>query len=171
MGARLPRGESLLKRQQAFVLSAQFTPVPQIAKELKVSQQTIRKWLKRVESEVMKEFIPVVEQIKVEQTISLKVIAREAFEAWERSKKDAETVSETTGGDSPSTTTTRKGQCGDPRFLGEIRGAFEDIRKIWGAEAPKQNELINKQEPQLPMSVLLERLYIVAGDGSKPKSE
>lgn len=38
-------------------------------------------------------------------------------------------------------TTTSQGQCGDPRYLAEIRSCLADIRKIWGLEAPVKSEI------------------------------
>lgn len=40
-----------------------------------------------------------------------------------------------------TTTAERRYQVGDPRFLEQARGALSDIRGIWGAEAPKKQEL------------------------------
>ncbi|WP_395089304.1 hypothetical protein [Armatimonas sp.] len=38
-------------------------------------------------------------------------------------------------------TTTRQWQCGDPRYLAEIRASLADIRKIWGLDAPVKQEI------------------------------
>lgn len=40
-----------------------------------------------------------------------------------------------------TTTTERRYQVGDPRFLEQARGALSDIRGIWGADAPKKAEV------------------------------
>ena len=41
-------------------------------------------------------------------------------------------------------TTTSQGQCGDPRYLAEIRACLADIRKIWGLDAPQKAEVITR---------------------------
>lgn len=41
-------------------------------------------------------------------------------------------------------TRTSQGQCGDPRYLAEIRACLSDIRKIWGLDAPVKQELTGK---------------------------
>ena len=41
-------------------------------------------------------------------------------------------------------TTTTTSQCGDPRYLAEIRACLADIRRIWGTDAPAKQELTGK---------------------------
>ena len=41
-------------------------------------------------------------------------------------------------------TNTSQGQCGDPRYLAEIRANLADIRKIWGLDAPVKQEFTGK---------------------------
>ena len=35
---------------------------------------------------------------------------------------------------------TRRGQCGDPRFLDQAQKALESVRRIWGLDAPVKKE-------------------------------
>lgn len=86
-------------------------------------------------------------RIKDEQTQQLQFIRAEAMQAWERSKRDAE--SETTKdiefGESKipgiEKSKTVKGQVGDPSYLAIAMKAMEDIRKIWGVDAAKEVKL------------------------------
>lgn len=69
----------------------------------------------------------------------LMVIFREAMDAWQKSKLDAESISEklkTNGENKTETTKHTEGQSGNPRHLEVAMKALQDIRKIWGADAP-----------------------------------
>jgi hypothetical protein len=60
-------------------------------------------------------------------------------------------------------TTVSEGQCGDPRYLAEIRSCLAEIRKIWGLDAPKKAEVITRdgditdEERAARITTLLER--------------
>ena len=82
-----------------------------------------------------------IREIKCNHTTRLMHIYQEAMAAWERSKEDAVSATETTGGEKGgSLSTTRKGQCGNSAYLETARGALKEIREIWGADAPLQIE-------------------------------
>jgi len=60
-------------------------------------------------------------------------------------------------------TTVTEGQCGDPRYLAEIRSCLAEIRKIWGLDAPKKAEVITRdgditnEERAARIAAILER--------------
>ncbi|MGD0899779.1 MAG: hypothetical protein ABR915_18255 [Thermoguttaceae bacterium] len=57
---------------------------------------------------------------------------REAWIQWERSKQDAQRKTTKRTADGIEKTKTTEGQCGDPRYLAEIRGCNEFIGKLFG---------------------------------------
>lgn len=60
-------------------------------------------------------------------------------------------------------TRTSEGQCGDPRYLAEIRASLAEIRKIWGLDAPTKQELTGKDGQPIAVA-FTESLKRVYGD-------
>lgn len=91
----------------------------------------------------------------------------EAIEAWERSKQDAETVAVEEGGkgskDSPKTTTTTKGQTGDPSHLGNVVRVSESRRKLLGLDAPTRTR--NEDGPPIDWDRVPEDVQIAFLEG------
>ncbi len=99
--------------------------------------------VRRVDEYIFPQLVDDIRKIKIEQTGELQHVYREAMDAWERSKQDEVTVRD---GFTPMGTTkitTKKGQVGNPAFLNVAMKAKEDIRKIWGADAPLRTENIH----------------------------
>jgi hypothetical protein len=76
----------------------------------------------------------VAEQIEAKQ---------EAWVQWERSKQDAQRRTTKTTKDGIEESETIEGQCGDPRYLAEIRGCNEFIGKLFGVIKTSVN--VNQQ--------------------------
>lgn len=132
----------------------------QIATEHDVTRSRITQIVKEVDDWLWPQMFDAIREVKTRQTNQLLHIFREAMQAWERSKLNAEREvikeiiaqdKEPKPGERKETkeikvlavaerTKTTSGQCGDPRFLAEARNALEDIRKIWGADAPVKVE-------------------------------
>ena len=80
--------------------------------------------------------------IKQEHTDRLEAMIRHAMSGWVRSQQNAETVENivilSDDGAEYLIPIKRKvtGQAGDPKFLDVAMKGLEQIRKIWGAEAP-----------------------------------
>lgn len=75
--------------------------------------------------------------VKAAELAKIDATEAEAWAAWERSKRDAESITEKEevserNGEVSSTVKTRKGQCGDPRFLEVIAKCREQRCKIFG---------------------------------------
>lgn len=119
-----------------------------IAAELKITQGAVSKALKRVSTQVRADLMADVERVQTEQVAQLQHIAEEAFEAWERSKAAAKSLTKhttparhPTGQARESTTMNLVDQHGDPRYLQTAMKALDDIRKITGANAPDEINL------------------------------
>ena len=122
----------------------------EIAKSVKMSQSAISTKLKRVERYLRERYVDDIRGLKVRQTVRLEKYVKELETAWEKSKGDAVTVTETEreGGSEvvpaseKSTKTT--GQCGAVEYLNSAMSALDKIRKIWGADAPETNQVVHE---------------------------
>lgn len=109
----------------------------QIADQYGISRGRVSQMIKRMREWKARQIMPTIEQLQRKHELLLYKVAEEAWTEWERSKKNAESLSEKTGLlGTKETTTVTKGQCGDPRYLEQVRSALADIRKIRGADAP-----------------------------------
>lgn len=123
-----------------------------IANHVKRSVNAVYQIVKRVQEW---EFEAMVEHriaIARKQTVALQHVYRQAEESYQRSLENAVTVKteevevpgiNTKSGDIISvpgikTTRTEVGQAGDPGLLNTKLKALEDIRDIWGVNAPKE---------------------------------
>ena len=111
----------------------------EIGAEVKLAQGTVSKHLKAVVEEWMRTAAAAIDERKAHELARLDHLERVAWRAWERSCEDAVTVQrETTGrGRKGMTTEKRTGQCGDPRFLAEVRHCVELRGKILGLVVKK----------------------------------
>lgn len=100
------------------------------------------------------------EETDEETTPEEKASVMMAFLA-EKLKQEREGGVSTAGLLERTLTKTSQGQCGDPRYLAEIRACLADIRKIWGLDAPTKQELTGKDgSPVLvAFSDALSRVY------------
>jgi hypothetical protein len=131
--------------------------------------------LAKLEKRVLGELARAVAGVKVSHTAQLERMAREAFNAWRRSKVDAETMRTRTkkvpGGAEDEvketiTEHTSKNQPGTPSLLAEARAALAEIRKLWGIDSKSGAEC----EEELVPSELAE-LKIQAGLAQSQKDE
>jgi hypothetical protein len=113
-----------------------------IATAVGITRQGVTKALKRISEAALRELTADVRHLKALQTRRLEFLYRESVAAWERSKGPAEQTSVATGGkEGDRTTTTTRGQCGDPRHLEAARAALGDIGKLWGLNAQPGDEV------------------------------
>lgn len=108
------------------------------------TQPAITYICKKIDDYLARTYMGQIRQIKANHTQRLEIIYNEAMAAWRRSQRDAETVTETEKDmgkfSGTETKKTIKGQTGAAQFLSEARGALNEIRNIWGANAPLQIE-------------------------------
>lgn len=148
MAANPPRQVTRDRERRAWELRVtQFQTEQQIADALGIDTSTVCRMLQRLEKRLAKTFEGQAAEIKAEQTAQLQHIAQEAIRAWERSQQDAEIERTVSGPQGATTTTERRGQVGDSRFLDQVRGALEDIRDIWGLDAPKRTDVTSDGQP------------------------
>ena len=146
---RVPRNSKT--KQRATELKPEWFPVyddilaggkpKDVAAKHGVSEKTVYNIVHATDKRLAIEFVDNVREMKARHTAQLEHVRREAMAAWERSKLDAESETVTTGGENGgSTSTTRKGQVGNPAYLETAMAAMDRQRKIWGADAPPKIE-------------------------------
>jgi hypothetical protein len=115
----------------------------EIAAKHNVSQSQISLDLKWIRGEWLKSATASMGEIKARELAKIDKLELEYYDAWERSKKDAETkIIEGKGdktSDSPSDikqTIRTEGQIGDPRYLSGVQWCIEQRMKIFGMYAP-----------------------------------
>src|SRR5712692_5967519 len=151
----MPRGSAELSRQRearAWDLALKGKTERSIAVELAkaglgtVSAPAVHQMLERVEKRILEELKGKTDHQKSRQTAALWKLYDEAMEAWERSKKPQKQMVSKHGpgnddgrpGSVVESTSTIRENDGDPRYLAEARQILQDIRKIWGLDAPQK---------------------------------
>lgn len=118
-----------------------------IGKELGVSAMTICRDIAAIREAHKDEFIHEYSIWKDRELARLDKVEAEAWDAWERSKRDAEMVRTTSGPDGITTVSETKGQYGDPRFLNIFNSCIDQRCKILGLHAPKKTDLTSGGSP------------------------
>jgi hypothetical protein len=141
--------ERLDRRQKVAALYLQGKTQWDIARLVNVSQGTVSNDLAAIREDWLASALRDFDSKKAEELAKLDRLEAEAWEAWQRSKEDAETVrkkseqvrtSEGRGKNQRSTLVpvkvvmelTKKGQAGDPRFLEQVRWCVETRLKLMG---------------------------------------
>lgn len=116
-----------------------------IAEEVGVSDATVSRDLKALQSEWLASALVDFNEAKSQELAKIDRLEREYWQAWERSCENAETVTKE-GGPSgvDKVKQTSKGQAGDPRFLAGVQWCIERRCKILGVDAPNRHELTGK---------------------------
>ena len=107
------------------------------AAELDVHPNTLRRYWQRLARTLHTDLADHVAEVRVGQTVALRHVASEALTAWQDSRGEQVVVHrrETSSGDYRETTTSTSH--GNAAYLTAAMKALEDVRKIWGAEAPR----------------------------------
>jgi len=114
---------------------------PQAADILGVHRNTVWRNFRRMELELFEAMSDHVAQVKVGQTNTIRHVIEQAQAAFDKSMCDREVVHEReTSGKVYREKTLLVGG-GNAQFLTVILKGLEDIRRIWGANAPEQVEV------------------------------
>src|SRR3990172_13296002 len=115
-----------------------------IADKLGIDQSTVSRDIKTLKGEWLKQRNGLAEEFEAKY----RLIYREAYLAWLRSKEDAETTTqEAIEGDAASgkqrlkVSTRREGQSGNPALLAQAQAALKAIREMFGVDAAQKLEL------------------------------
>lgn len=111
----------------------------EIATVCGVHKCTIVRDVREIRKEWREQYADTYQRYTIEQIRKIDAVEKEAWEAWQASKQDAVTISRKEPADGDiETTTTVKGQTGDPRYLETILRAIERRSKLLGLDAPEK---------------------------------
>jgi len=131
----------------------------EIAKVVKVDRGTVSRDLKALQEEWLKSGVMDLNAAKARELAKIDEIERQAWVAWEQSRKDAETM-EVTGtaqggkGKPDKVKKITKGQAGDPRFLAILLDCTNRRCELLGLDAPKKNELTGAGGQAIPITII-----------------
>jgi len=110
----------------------------EIGEQVGLSRSGVCRAMKRTEQAALAELTERIEAQKIELDYGYRHIYREAVRAWERSKKDVESVRmvEEQGNEGVKTRIeeSSRGQTGDPRHLDVALRALERRSRLWGLD-------------------------------------
>lgn len=138
-----PRMRIRTREVRAVELSVQGSTQRQIAEELGVSQAAVSKMLSRLEERFARDVVATLDRHRAKQTMRLEHQYSESMRAWTESKQDSTVrrqrkAQDATGRAGPAVAELIvENQHGDPRYLEQARKALNDIRKVWGVDAPQ----------------------------------
>jgi hypothetical protein len=131
----------LQRRQLVADLYLQGWTQCQIAEHVSVDQTTVSDDLQKIRAEWRGSMVRDFDEAKDLELRKIDRIEREAWAAWERSKKPAQSA---TTSDEPNQRRTRrhvKNQYGDPRFLEQVHKCVSARRALLGLDAPVRTEI------------------------------
>lgn len=112
-----------------------------IAGVIGCSQQQVSSYLKKLYKRWEAAATANIDRRKAIELSRLDKVEAEAWSAWERSQRDAETETVTTTKDTTISVNKREGQTGDPRFLDVVNKCIAQRCRIIGIEAPQKVDL------------------------------
>jgi hypothetical protein len=131
-----------------------FTQVA-IAERLGISQATVCDDLKKIEAEWRNSAIRDFDKSRELELRTFDWLQRESGEAWERSKKPAQSAVIHGDGAAAPTRKTLKNQNGDPRFLEQIQRCIAGRCALLGLNAPQRLEHSGPNGGPLTLATML----------------
>jgi hypothetical protein len=162
---KISKAQSIENKRRVWDLKLKCYTRDEIAEELGMKPNTVKQILHRLTKHFKQSLTEDIEEIKNDQIASLCKIAREAFEAWEVSKKSVKKLRDKSGTAPNGAKITEKSKetcyqdidsptgqqlendvsllkmAGDPRHLKIAMEALADIRAITGANAPIKSDV------------------------------
>lgn len=128
---------------EVYTLYAQHRITQQVASQmLNCHYNTVYRNFKRIETEMFPLLADHVAQVKVGQTNTLRHVIEQAQAAFDKSLEDYVVEHEREASGNVYKERTKQKGAGNAQFLQVIRGALDDIRKIWGADAPQKVDVV-----------------------------
>lgn len=174
MPSKVPRALVVERETIAWQMACAGRPQSAIAARLEISQPAVSQILKRVSTRSLKQLEDEVAQRKALQNVRLEQIYAESMDAWNESKKPrkkSRSKKLVAGGLTPGQlagmpdgralvgaptaphtlreeTTNEASTCdGNFLFLQTALAALADQRKLWGIDAPKKLDILDKRRP------------------------
>lgn len=169
--------QRMARKEEVRQLLARRYTQEQVAAELGIKQATVSYWAEKIEADAQAAAAD--KAVEIRATLdSLAEVEREAWAAWERSKRPAETTVRERGrgarGRIATVKRTRVGQAGDSSYLNVILAAQVQRRALLGLDAPTKAQEFIMQElraglerlrENLPEPLFLQVAGLLAGDG------
>jgi hypothetical protein len=170
-----PSTRVAIKEEVRRLLARRYTQA-QVAAELQITQQAVSKWKKKIEADAQAAAAD--RAVEIRATLdSLAEVEREAWAAWERSKRPAVERRRERGsgpeGPIRKVQRTTRYQIGDPSFLNLILGCQTQRRALLGLDAPTKAQEYIMQElraglerlrAHLPEPLFVQVAGLLAGD-------
>jgi hypothetical protein len=116
-----------------------------LAERLGVNRSTVSRDLKALNDRWKEAGVRDLDAAKGQELERIDLVEREAWEAWEKSKRGRETTTteQTTGGDGERTKAAvrKEEEHGDPRYLAGVQWCVEQRCKLLGLHAPTETRL------------------------------
>lgn len=160
-GEKRTKAQKLNDRQRIARLRLFSKTQQEIADELGLSQPTVARELKIIESEWQESARADIDAIKARELAQLELLEAEVMEQWERSKKDYEkrVVEDkppgARGGGGKSAKIERGGQCGDPRYIQAMVSIKDRKAKLLGIDKPAKTALTDPDGNELPQGPVI----------------
>ena len=122
-----------------------------------ISRQQVTYDIKKLTKRWLKSQLINIDKAKSRELARIDKLEEQAWDAWERSKLNAETTIEQTGGKfGPSTTQRTEGQVGNPAYLATVLKCVETRIKILGLEQSGEIIISSGARPIPVKQVLIE---------------
>lgn len=125
---------------QIYALVSRGQSQKKVAAKFDLSPTSIHFITKKIDGWLAPQLMSQIREIKAGHTSRLMHIYQEAMAAWEKSKRMEEIEIEKNASKNPGTDYKRRYPVGNPAYLDQARAALDQIRDIWGANAPLQIE-------------------------------
>jgi hypothetical protein len=157
------------RREQVADLYVQGWRQVAIARHLGVSQPTISQDLRAIQRQWRESAIRDFDVLRERELQKLDRLEREAWDAWERSKKPAQSAVINISGDSQRTQKRVEEQIGDPRYLEQVQKCIAARRALLGLDAPTKISPTSPDGEQAYHSyVMAELMRLVEGSKERP---
>jgi hypothetical protein len=148
-----------------------------IADAQSVTQVTVSNDIKELQRRWLDASIVDFDSMRAQELAKIDALEIEYWDAWRRSKKDAETVRQEGGASGvEKIVRTKRGQVGDQRYLAGVAWCIEQRRKMFGLDAPQKVAVTDwrreVEEAGLSASDLFNTMvseYMVAIEKDQPK--
>ena len=143
MGRRRDAAEIARDRRRAADLYLQGWLQADIAADLGVDPSTVSRDLKALQAGWLESALIDFNEAKAQELAKVDRLEREYWEAWVRSREDAETIRQEGNpkADPTKVVKTSKGQVGDVKFLNGVQWCIDKRCKIMGIDAPQKVEV------------------------------
>jgi len=138
----------VLRRIKVAKYFAQGLTQLEIGEKVKVDRSVVSRDLKALEKEWIEAAVDEIAQYKAKEIIKINNMEREAYEAWEKSKREKETKSKkqsgTTEGGRTEVAIKTESNFGDTKYFQVVQWCIDKRCKLLGLDSPKRLEHTGK---------------------------